>query len=139
MPVIQPSSVCSVVISGRTLCPSRSGLLCNCLSCSCLDMQSLSSLRVLAFAGMDGDVRDCPGSEINSPTCVVGSSELDYFTHGQLYQLMAMYLITSLKSLLICFFHDLVHFHLEEFYGNSRTLANKGGPSTDLPLSVDAV
>lgn len=103
MPVIQPPSVCSIVISAGTLCPSRSVVLCNCLACSCFDLRSLSSLRVLAFAGMDGDVRDCPCSELNSPTYVVGYSELYYFTHGQLYQLMAMFLTTSLKSLLICF------------------------------------
>lgn len=37
------------------------------------------------------------------------------------------------------FSHYLVYFHLEEFYGSSRTLANKAGPSMDLPLSVDGV
>lgn len=88
---------------------------------------------------MDSDVRDCPGSELNSPTCVAGYSELDYFTHGQLYQLMAMYLITSLKFITDMFSHFLVYFYLEEFYGNSRTLANKAGPSMELPLSVDVV
>lgn len=127
------------MIPGRTLCPSRSGILCNCLACSCFDLQSTSSLGVLAFAGMDSDVRDCPGSELNSPTFVVGYSELYYFTHGQLYQLMAMYLITSLKFITDMFSHYLVYFYLEEFYGNSRTLANKAGPSIELPLSVDVV